>query len=105
DSWISNYYTTAALHVRGQPEGQNRECNQDDKPDDVREDEGDYAFENGGETHVLHHAFYHEHVHPDRRMDEAELHRHHDDHAEPDRIESEMGDDREDDRNGEDDHR
>ena len=53
----------------------------------------------------LHHAFDDKHVHPDRRMDQPEFHRHHDDDAEPDRIEAEVGDDREDDRHRQDDHR
>src|SRR6185369_16955535 len=56
------------------------------------------------ERHVLHHALDHEHIHADRRMDQAELDRHHDDDAEPNRIEAEMDNDREDDRHGEDDH-
>src|SRR5271169_3230993 len=90
--------------MRGQPEGNDWEGNQDHQPDQVGDDERDHAFENGGKTDVLHHALDHKHVHADRRVDQPEFHRHDDDHAEPDRIEAEMGDHREDDRHRQDDH-
>src|ERR1017187_8564386 len=90
--------------MRGQPERDDREGDQDHQPDQVGDDKGDNALEDRRETDVLDHAFYHEHVHSDRRMDQAEFHRHHDDDAEPDRVEAQMRDDREDDRDGEDDH-
>ena len=65
---------------------------------------GMHAREDRRETDVLHHALDHEHVHPDRRMNEPEFDRHDDDDAEPDRIEAELRDHREDDRHGQDDH-
>ena len=43
--------------------------------------------ENRRKRHLLHDALDYEHVHADRRVDQAELDRHDDDDAEPDRIE------------------
>src|ERR1700681_3983240 len=63
-----NYIITSYLHMRGQPERDDREGDQDHQPDQVGDDEGDNTLENGRETDVLHHAFYHEYVHADRRM-------------------------------------
>src|SRR5665213_2173822 len=91
--------------MRGQPQRYDREGDQDHQPDQVGEDEGDYALENRGETHVLHHALDDKDVHADRRMDEAEFDAHDDDDAKPDRIEAEMGHHRENDGHGKHDHR
>src|ERR1700693_2935422 len=104
NGWDPNYIAWIGLHMRGQPERDHREGDQDHQPDQVGDDKGNNALEDSRETDVLDHAFYYEHVHPDRRMDQAEFHRHHDDDAEPDRVEAQMHDDREDDRDGEDDH-
>src|SRR5665647_3722075 len=104
DSRGPNYYSKPRLDMRGQPERQDREGDQDHQPDQVGDDERDHALEDRGETHVLHHALDDKHVHADRRMDQPEFHRHHDDDAEPDRVEAEMDNDREDDRHGQDDH-
>src|SRR5665647_1173521 len=90
--------------MRGQPQGNDWEGDQDHQPDQVGDDEGDYALENRGETHVLDYAFDDKDVHADRRVDQPEFHRHYDDDAEPDRVKAEMDDDREDDRHGQDDH-
>src|SRR5437762_9061912 len=102
---LRGHRATSALsgHTLRQPQRQDRKCDQDHQPDQVRRHERDHAQEDGRERHVLHHALDHEHIHADRRMNQAKLDRHHDDHAEPDRIEAEMGDDGEDDRHGEDD--
>src|SRR6185436_18576356 len=70
----------------------------------IGDDERNHAAKDGGERHVLDHAFYDKDVHADRRMDQAEFDRHHDDDAEPDRIKTEMRHHREDDRHGQDDH-
>src|SRR5271169_7082451 len=105
DSWGPNYISKSALHMRGQPKRNYREGDQDHQPDQVRDDKGNNALEDRREADVLNHAFYDEYVHADRRMDQPEFHRHHDDDAEPDRIEAEMGDDWEDNRHGQDDHR
>ena len=51
------------------------------------DDKRDHAVEDGTERNILHHGLDHEHIHPDRRMDQPQFHRHHDDDAEPDRIE------------------
>src|SRR5690349_8320908 len=88
----------------GQPDGDDREDDQDDQPQDVRGDEGQHALEDRRERDVLDHALDHEHVHPDRWMDQAKLDGHDDDDAEPDRVEAEMGHHGEDDRHGQDDH-
>ena len=71
-----------------------RKRDQDDQPQDVGDDERHHAIEDGRYLRVLDHAFYHEDVHADRRVDEPELDRHHDDDAEPDRVEAELLDDR-----------
>src|SRR5689334_22599916 len=92
-------------HTRRQPGGEQRERDQDHQADQVGRHKGNHAAEDGGERDVLHHALDDKDVHADRRMDEAELDRHHDDDAEPDRIEAEMHDDGEDDRHREADHR
>src|ERR1700687_1043702 len=68
DGWGPNYITTRRLHMRGQPERDDREGDQDHQPDQVGDDERDYAFENRGESDVLHHAFDHENDHSDRGM-------------------------------------
>src|SRR5262249_24097277 len=91
-------------HFRGQLERDDGKRNQDDQAQDIGDDERQHAVEDGRNLHVLHHAFYHEDVHADRRVNEAELDRHHDDHPEPDRVESELFDDGKDDRDGDDDH-
>src|SRR4051812_47960622 len=90
--------------MRGQPERDNRQGDEDHQPDQVGHDEGNHAPENGGETHVFNDAFDDEHIHADRRMDQAELDRHDDDDAEPDRVEAELGDHGKDDRHRQDDH-
>src|SRR5713226_7075958 len=92
-------------HALWQPGRQQRKQDQDHQPDEVGRHERDHAPENRGKRHVLDDALDHEDVHPDRWMDQAEFHRHHDDDAEPDRIEAEMGDHRKDDRHGQNDHR
>ena len=91
-------------HVRGQVEREYRERDQNDQPDEIGDDERQHAEKYRREAHVLHHALDDEYVHADRRMDEPELHRHHDDDPEPDRVEAELHDHREDDRDGQDDH-
>src|SRR6185503_7080897 len=95
---------TSASHFRRQVERDDRKGNQNDEAKDIGDDERQYAVEDGRNLHILDHAFYHEDVHADRRMDEAEFDRHHDDDAEPDRIESKLFDHGKDDRDGEDDH-
>src|SRR5579875_689213 len=105
DSLEPNYYSPFRLHLRGQPKGDHGEGDENDQPDEIGQDERHHALENGRETHVLHDALDHEDVHAHRWMDEAQFDRHDDDDAEPDRVEAEVGDDREDDRHGQDDHR
>src|SRR6185437_13808275 len=94
-----------ASQMAGQPESYDGEDDEDDQTQDVGHDERQYALENRRKRDVVHHALDDEHVHADRRMDQAELDRHDDDDAEPHRIEAELGDDREDDRHRQDDHR
>src|SRR3954453_7903658 len=95
---------TSASHLRRQVERDDRKGNQNDEAEDIGDDEREYAVEDGRNLHILDHAFYHEDVHADWRMDEAELHRHHDDDTEPDWIEPKLFDHGKDDRDGEDDH-
>src|ERR1700709_2476521 len=90
--------------MRRQPEREDRGHDQDDEADQVGDDERDHAAKDRGKVDVGHHAFYHEHDHADRRMDQPEFDRHDDDDAEPDRIEAQFLDDRKDDRHGQDDH-
>src|SRR5258707_9540539 len=71
-------------HALRQPGRQQRKCDQNDQPNEVGRHERKHAPENSGKRHVLDHAFDDEDIHSDRRMDQSELHRHHDDHAEPD---------------------
>src|SRR5665647_251282 len=85
-------------HALRQPGRQQRKRDQYHQPHQVGRHERDHALEDGGKGHVLDHALDDEDVHTDRRMDQAEFHRHHDDDAEPDRVEAEMGNHREDDR-------
>src|SRR5882757_4882498 len=105
DGWGPNHYSGFPLHMRGEPERQNREGDQDRQPDQVGDNERHYAVKDGRYLDVVDHALDDEDVHADRRMNEAEFHRHDNDHAEPDRIEAERFDHREDDRDGQDDHR
>src|SRR5262245_26640242 len=104
DSWDPNYIARISLHLRGQPQRQDRKGDEDNQPDKIGQDERNDAPEYRRKGDVLDDAFYHEHVHPDRRMDQTELDGHHDDNAEPDRVEAQMRDDRKDDRDGQDDH-
>src|SRR5262249_46524897 len=90
--------------MRGQPQSEDREGDQDHQPNQVGNDEGDHALEDGGKTHVFYHAFDDKDVHAHRRMDQPEFDGHDDDDAEPDRVEAEMGNDRKDDGHGQDDH-
>src|SRR4249920_3598297 len=92
DSWDPNYIARLPLHAGGQPQSKDRECDQNHQANQVGNDKRNHALEDGRETHVFHHAFYHEHVHSDRRVDEAELDGHDDDHAEPNRIKAEVRD-------------
>src|SRR3569833_4466354 len=55
--WGPNQYSASRLHARGQPQSDDREGDQDDQPDQVGGDEGQYALEDGGEFDVLHHVF------------------------------------------------
>jgi hypothetical protein len=72
--------------MRRQPERENRKRDQDHQPDQIGDDKRQHAAEDRRETDLLHHAFDHEHVHADRRMDQPKLNGHDDDDAEPDRI-------------------
>src|SRR5882672_12478760 len=92
------------LHARWEPKRDDREGDEDHQPDEVGDDERQHAGEDGGEVDLRDHALDDEYHHPDRRMDEPELDRHHDDDAEPDRIEAELLDDGKDDWHREDDH-
>src|SRR6187401_610711 len=97
DSWDPNYIARLHLHAGGQPQSKDREYDQNHQPNQVGNDKRDDALEDGRKTHIFDHAFYHEHIHPNRRVDQAKLDRHYDDHAEPDRIKAEVRDDGEDD--------
>src|SRR6202166_3074263 len=79
-------------HALRQPGREQRKGDQDQQPDEVGRHERNNALEDGGKGHVVDHAFYHKYVHADRRVDQAQFHRHHDDDPEPDRVEAEMGD-------------
>jgi hypothetical protein len=72
--------------MRRQPERHNWKRDQDHQPDEVGEDERQHAAEDGREGHLLRDTFDDEHVHADRRTDQAKLDRHDDDDAEPDRL-------------------
>ena len=72
--------------MRGQIERDNRKRDQDHEADQVGDNKWQNANKNSRKCHVLDYAFYDKNVHSNRRMDEAELDRHHDDDAEPDRI-------------------
>ena len=50
DSWGPNYISKARLHMRGQPQRDDREGDQDHQPDQVGDDERQYALENRGES-------------------------------------------------------
>src|SRR6201989_41731 len=69
-----NDYSAKALHARGQPQRDSREGNQDHQPDQVGDDEGQDALEDGAEADLLHHAFYNEDDHSHRRADSAPFH-------------------------------
>src|ERR1017187_2884542 len=88
DSWGPNYISKLGLHMRGQPERQDREGDQDHQPDQVGGDKRNNPFENRGESPFFHHALDHKYIHADRRMDQPEFHSHHDDDAEPNGIEA-----------------
>src|ERR1700674_496508 len=90
--------------MRRQIERQHRKRDQDYEPNEIGDDKRHHAEEYRGETDVLHHAFDDEHVHADRGVNKPKLDRHDDDDAEPDRIEAKLGDHREYDRDGQDDH-
>src|SRR5919107_6178657 len=64
------------LHQARQPGCENRECDQDGKPDQIRNDEGDNTIENGRDVYVLHDALDDEDIHSDRWMDQSEFDRH-----------------------------
>src|SRR6201982_1162640 len=96
---------SASHHLLRQPGSQQRKYDQNDQSNEVGYDKRDHALEDGGEGYVLHHALDDKDVHTDRRMNEAEFHRHDNNDAEPDRVKSQLRDDRKDHRHGEDDHR
>src|SRR5215467_3109892 len=73
DSWDPNYIARISLHLRGQPQRQDRKGDEDNQPDKIGQDERNDAPEYRRKGDVLDDAFYHEHVHPDRRMDQTEL--------------------------------
>src|ERR1043165_1910940 len=77
-------------HPRRQEQRDDREYDQNYEPQDVSEDERHHAIEDGGDPGIIDHALDDEDVHADRRVDQAELDRHHDDDAEPDRVEAEL---------------
>src|SRR5215469_5679341 len=91
-------------HSGGQIGGKDWETDEQDETHQVGEDERYDPIEDRRDLDVLDHTLDHEHVHTDRRMNEAELDRHYDDDAKPDRIEPELFDHRENDWNGQDDH-
>src|SRR3569832_1308758 len=101
--WGLFFYSASRLHARGQPQRDDREGDQDDQPDQVGDDEGQYALEDGGEFDVLLHALDDEDDHSDRGVDQPELNRHDDDDSEPERNETKKGDDREEEQHGQDD--
>src|SRR5262249_2843126 len=94
----------ANSHARREPQRDDRKGYQNDQPNEVGHDERQDAGEDRREVYVLDHAFYDEHDHSHGRMDQPQLHRHHDDDAEPDRVETEFLDHRKDDRDRQDHH-
>src|SRR5215831_17789217 len=90
--------SAATSHARREPQRDGRKGDQNHQPNEIGRDERQHADEDGGEVYILDHAFYHEDNHSDRRMDEPQLHGHHDDDAEPDRVETEFLDHGKDDR-------
>src|SRR5262249_17690024 len=68
DSWEPNYIARNLLHLRGQPQRQDREGNEDDQADKVGQDKWNDALEDCRKGDVLDHAFNDEHIHPDNTM-------------------------------------
>src|SRR5437899_11817589 len=73
-------------HRGGQPQGDLRECNEDEDQHDLRGDEWHRTSEDRCEWHITCDPLDNEHVHADWRRDQTQFDHHHDDDSEPNRV-------------------
>ena len=94
-----------SAHQAREPEAEPGEQDQERESQDVGPHEREHAAEHGPRRDLGQERPQDEHVHPDRRADEADLDHAHDDDPEPDRVVPEVHDHREEDRHREEHHR